>query len=130
MNSVDEVLRLSEVFGITANDPGVLVVEFIFSIVWQLLDASLDDEGLLELAPEKHFGWKLEPKNMEIDGHGSYDEKRAKHQEKLQVVNTVMAIDVVGQFLQNKVTSRILHLARRNMSELIFKLLFTLFRVN
>lgn len=127
---MDNVLQLSEVFGVSTNEPGVLFVEFVLTIVWQLLDASLDDEGLLELASEKHFRWYSEPQNMEIDGHDSYDEKKVSHQERLQSLNTVMAIDLVGQFLQNKVISRLLHLASRNMSEPIFKLivlLFTLF---
>ncbi|GMP91109.1 hypothetical protein CsSME_00041944 [Camellia sinensis var. sinensis] len=53
MKSIDEVLHLSQIFSLPASEPGLLVVGFVFSIVWQLLDASLDDEGLLELTPEK-----------------------------------------------------------------------------
>lgn len=90
-------------------------MEFIFSIVWQLLDAALDDEGLLELAPEKKFGWMFKPENMDIDGHGCYNEKRTTHQERLKNVNSVMAIELFGEFLQNKAIFGMLHLARRNM---------------
>lgn len=116
MKSIDAVLHLSQRFGIPTNEPGILVVEFIFSIVWQLLDATLDDEGLLELTPEKKSTWAAKSQEMEIDPHDSYDEKRAELQERLQNVNTAMAIELIGQFLQNKVTSRIIYLARRNMS--------------
>lgn len=115
INSVDKVLQLSELFGVPAYEPGILVVEFIFSVVWQLLVAALDDEGLLELGPEKKFGWIFKPENMDIDGHGCYNEKRTTLQERLKSVNTVMAIELFGQFLQNKVTFGMLHLARRNM---------------
>lgn len=113
---MDNVLQLSDIFGVPANEPGILIVEFIFSIVWQLLDASLDDEGLLELTSDRKFRWISKPQNMEIDGQDSYAEERTSQQERLQCVNTVMAIELIGQLLQNKVTSRILQLARRNMS--------------
>lgn len=91
------------------------MVEFIYSIVWQLLDASLDDEGLLELTPEKNSGWATKLQEMEIDVHENYDEKRAEHLEKLQNLNTEMAIEIIGLFLKNKLTSRILYLARQNL---------------
>ncbi|KAG6732058.1 hypothetical protein I3842_01G157900 [Carya illinoinensis] len=115
MKSIDDVLHLSQRFGMSVSEPGILVVEFIFSIVWQLLDATLDDEGLLELTLEKRSAWAAKSQEMEIDYHDSYDEKRAKFKERLQNVNTVTAIELIGQFLQNKVTSRIIYLARRNM---------------
>ncbi|GKC79366.1 ulp1 protease family, C-terminal catalytic domain-containing protein, partial [Tanacetum coccineum] len=35
----------SQRFSNLSNEPGLLLVEFVFAIVWQLLDASLDDEG-------------------------------------------------------------------------------------
>ncbi|KAA8548575.1 hypothetical protein F0562_000158 [Nyssa sinensis] len=115
MNSVDAVLHLAQIFGLQASEPGILAVEFIFSIVWQLLDASLDDEGLLELTPEKKSRWATKPQDMEVDGHDSYHENRVEHQERLQNINSVVAIELICQFLQNKVTSRILYLARQNM---------------
>ncbi|KAL4272542.1 hypothetical protein GQ457_13G024970 [Hibiscus cannabinus] len=116
MKSIDATLHLSEIFGFQTMEPAILVVEFIFSIVWQLLDASLDDEGLLELTEEKVSRWAIKPQEMEIDGHDIYDEKNIAYRERLQNFNTTMAIEIIGQFLQNKVTSRILYLARRNMS--------------
>ncbi|KAK9288306.1 hypothetical protein L1049_016757 [Liquidambar formosana] len=115
MKSIDNVLHLSEIFGLQASDPGIVVVEFIFAIVWQLLDASLDDEGLLELTPEKKSKWETKPQDMEIDSYDNYDEKRVEYHERLRNINTVMAIEIIGQFLQNIVTSKILYLARRNM---------------
>lgn len=115
MESVDDILHLSQIFGLQACEPGVLVVEFIFSIVWQLIDASLDDESLLELAPEKKSRWLIKTQDMEIDDHNSFDEKIAERHEGLLKINTVMAIEVTGDFFKNKVTSRILYLARRNM---------------
>ncbi|TYJ45132.1 hypothetical protein E1A91_A02G035100v1 [Gossypium mustelinum] len=116
MESIDATLHLSEIFGLQTTEPAILVVEFIFSIVWQLLDASLDDEGLLELTEEKVSRWAIKPQEMEIDGHDMYDKKNIAYRERLQNFNTTMAIEIIGQFLQNKVTSRILYLARRNMS--------------
>lgn len=110
MKSVDEVLDLSQIF-IQVCESGLLVVEFVFAIVWQLLDASLDDEGLLELTPEKKSRWPTKPQDMEIDGLSSFSEKRVD----LHKINTVMAVEIVGDFLKDKVTSRILYLARRNM---------------
>lgn len=34
MKSIDVVLHLSNIFGMSQSEPGILVVEFIFSIVW------------------------------------------------------------------------------------------------
>ncbi|QHO37242.1 hypothetical protein HN51_003718 [Arachis hypogaea] len=115
MKSVDDVLHLSQIFGISQSEPGILVVEFVFSIVWQLLDASLDDEGLLELTPEKKSRWATVYQDMELDEHDSYNDKRNEHYEKLQTVNTLMAVEMIGQFLQDKVSSKILYLASQNL---------------
>ncbi|PON52861.1 Mediator of RNA polymerase II transcription subunit [Trema orientale] len=114
MKSIDEVLHLSELFGLDVSEPGLLLVEFVFSIVWQLLDASLDDEGLLELTPEKKSRWPTRPQDMEIDGQDCFSEKRSDN-EVLHKANTAMAIEIIVEFLKNKVTSRLLYLARRNM---------------
>nr|GEW27355.1 mediator of RNA polymerase II transcription subunit 33A [Tanacetum cinerariifolium]GEW40401.1 mediator of RNA polymerase II transcription subunit 33A [Tanacetum cinerariifolium] len=114
MNSIDNVLHLSQIFGIKVNDPGSLLLQFVFSTVWQLVEAALGDEGLLELTEERKFRWNV-PQDMELDGPGSYNGKSNEYQEMLQSRNTVMAVELIGLFLQNKVTSRILFLARRNM---------------
>ncbi|KAK9035501.1 hypothetical protein V6N11_077540 [Hibiscus sabdariffa] len=114
MKSIDDVLNLSQIFGVQVSEPGLLLVEFVFSIVWQLLDASLDDEGLLELTPEKRSIWPT-AQDMEIDNVDNFAEKRKEHHDVLYKGNNMMAIEIIGEFLQNKVTSRILFLARRNM---------------
>ncbi|KAL8158128.1 hypothetical protein AgCh_002719 [Apium graveolens] len=110
-STVDKILQLSKLFDVPASEPGVFVVEFIFSIVWQLLEASIDDEGLLAFTPDKEFKWILETRYMDLDSH----DKNTSHQKRLQSANTVMAIDLIGQFLQNKVIFYILHLARKSM---------------
>ncbi|MCL7023533.1 hypothetical protein MKW94_021123 [Papaver nudicaule] len=115
MKAVDDALNLSEQFGLQASEAGVLVVEFVFSVVWQLVDATLDDEGLLELTLEKKSRWATKPQDMEIDGDVSFNERITEHHERLQKSNTVFAIDLIGQFLKNKLTSRLLYLARENM---------------
>lgn len=120
MESIDAVLQLSEIFSLAEADAGTVVVEFIFSIVWQLLDASLDDEGLLELTPEKNSMWGVKPHDMEIDSYEGFEEKWNEKQGRLQSANTKMAIELIGRFLQNKVTSRILYLARQNLYVLGF----------
>ncbi|XP_011007536.1 PREDICTED: mediator of RNA polymerase II transcription subunit 33B-like isoform X1 [Populus euphratica] len=115
MKSIGDVAHLSQIFGVQLCEPGFLLVEFVFSIVWQLLDASLDDEGLLELGAEKNSRWLPRPEGMEIDGHENFSEKRNEHHEGLHKVNTTMAIELIGEFLKNKLTSRLLYLARQNM---------------
>ncbi|XP_065861189.1 mediator of RNA polymerase II transcription subunit 33B [Euphorbia lathyris] len=115
MKSVDDVLHLSHLFGHQMCEPGLLLVEFVFSVVWQLLDATLDDERLLDLTLEKKSRWLTSSQGMEIDGHESFDEKRNDNHEGLQKVNTIMAVELIGEFLQNKVTARILFLARQNL---------------
>ncbi|KAL8515393.1 hypothetical protein ACS0TY_014193 [Phlomoides rotata] len=114
MISLDNVLRLTQIFGLQANEAGALLVLFVFSIVWQLVDAALDDEGLLQLT-ENDPKWPVKPQDMEVDGHDIYDEKRKEYCERLRTVNTIIAVELVGQFLQNKITSKILYLARQNM---------------
>ncbi|XP_024980168.1 mediator of RNA polymerase II transcription subunit 33A isoform X1 [Cynara cardunculus var. scolymus] len=114
MNSIDNVLQLSQIFGVKVIEPGSLVLVFIFSVVWQLVEAALGDEGLLEVTEERKFRWNV-PQDMELGDCASYDAKRTEYQEMLQSRNTVMTVELIGLFLQNKVTSRILFLARRNM---------------
>lgn len=114
MKFIDEVLHLSQIFGLEVCESGTLVA-YVFSVVLQLLDASLDDESLLELAPEKNFRWSTKPQDMEIDGLDSFNEKRTEHHEGLCKANTTMAIELIGEFLRNKVTSKILYLACQNM---------------
>ena len=115
MKSIDDVLHLSQIFGTSHSEPGILVVEFIFSIVWQLLDASLDDEGLLELTPEKKSRWATLYQEMELERHENYNNKKTEYHEQLQNANTLMAVEIIGQFLQDKISSRILYLASRNL---------------
>lgn len=115
MQSIETILQLSQIFGLKTSEAGTIVVELIFSLVWQLLDASLDDEGLLELTSEKKSRWATNPQDMEIDGHDTYDEKQSECHERMQKFNTLMAIELIGKFMQNKVTSRILNIARQNM---------------
>ncbi|KAE9460513.1 hypothetical protein C3L33_07516, partial [Rhododendron williamsianum] len=115
MKSIDEILHLSQIFALPTSEPGLLVVGFVFSIVWQLLDASLDDEGLLELTAEKKSRWLTGTQEMEIDGNGNFEEKRTERQEGMLKLNTVMAVEIIGEFFKHKVTSRILYLARRNI---------------
>ncbi|XP_038887594.1 mediator of RNA polymerase II transcription subunit 33A isoform X2 [Benincasa hispida] len=117
MQTIDDVLHLTQIFGVQTCEPGVLMVELFFSIVWQLLDASLDDEGLLALPGEEKSVWLIRPQlhDMELDVHDSFGEKRTENSESLLKVNTAKAIEIIGQFLQNKKTARILCLALRNM---------------
>ncbi|KAL9401026.1 hypothetical protein Peur_004875 [Populus x canadensis] len=114
MKSIDGVLHLSHNFGLEATSPGILVVEFLYSIVSQLLDASLDDEGLLELIPEMKSIWATKPQEMEIDANDNYNQMQTEYHEKLYKMNTIMAIEMIGKFLQDKSTSRILDLVRQN----------------
>ena len=115
MNSIDDVLHLSQLYGLQVCEPGILLVEFILSIMWQLLDASLDDEGLLELTPEKKSRWPTRPQDMELDGQDCFGEKRSEYNEGLHKANTLMAIEIIVEFLKNKVISKLLFLARCNM---------------
>ncbi|KAL3647905.1 hypothetical protein CASFOL_008873 [Castilleja foliolosa] len=115
MKSIDDVLQFHQLFGIQSSEPGQLVVEFILSIVWELLDASLDDEGLLEHTLEKKSRWPVKSQDMEIDSLDGFDGKKVERQAALSKMNTLMAIEMIGEFFQNKVTCRILYLARRNM---------------
>jgi len=116
MKSIDAVLHLSKIFGMSQSEPGIVVVEFIFSIVWQLLDASLDDEGLLEFTQEKKSRWAMLYQEMELDGRNNYTEQI----ENLRSTNTLIAVEMIGRFLQDKVSSRILCLARRNLYVFVF----------
>ncbi|KZV32401.1 mediator of RNA polymerase II transcription subunit 33A-like [Dorcoceras hygrometricum] len=104
------------VFGTQSSEPGHLIVEFIFAVVWGLLDVSLDDEGLIELTPEKKSRWSTRNQDMEIDYADNFDGKKGERQAALSKINTVIAVELLGEFFQNKVTSGILYLARRNMS--------------
>ncbi|RXH70482.1 hypothetical protein DVH24_013228 [Malus domestica] len=105
MKSTDTILNLSQIFGLQTSEAGTTVVAFIFSTVWQLLYSSLDDEGLLELIPEKKSIWPTKPQDTDIDGLENHHEERNEQYERLQSWNTVMAIALIAQFLQNVLTA-------------------------
>ncbi|XP_071720175.1 mediator of RNA polymerase II transcription subunit 33A-like [Rutidosis leptorrhynchoides] len=114
MEAINNTLQLSQRFGISSSEPGLILVEFVLAIVWQLLDASLDDEDLLELVPEKQSIWSIKPNEMETDDH-NIRENKIDCNDRLFRTNTLLAIEIIGELNQNKVTSKILCLARQNM---------------
>ncbi|XP_042012940.1 mediator of RNA polymerase II transcription subunit 33B-like [Salvia splendens] len=115
MESINDVLQFYQIFGVQFSEPGILVVIFVFSVVWELLDASLDDEGLLEFTAEKKSRWLVRSQDMDIDYLDNFDGKRMEHQEALSKINSIMAVELLAEFFRDKTTSRILYLARRNM---------------
>ncbi|MED6185935.1 hypothetical protein PIB30_061942 [Stylosanthes scabra] len=53
---VDTALQLSKVYGTCSKSKdghieGVVIVRFVFMVMWQLMETSLEDEGLLEHKP-------------------------------------------------------------------------------
>lgn len=113
MNSVAKVLRLSELFGLETSEPGVLLVEFVFKMVSQLVDACLSDEGLVEVSQDSSSQWLIKSQEMEIDDPERYNEKTGSL-EKLQTLNTIMAIEMIVEFLRSTVISRLLYLVSSN----------------
>lgn len=111
MKSIDDVLQLSQVYGQKVCESGAVLVEFVFSIVWQLLEASLDDEGLLDHTPR----WLSRSHSMDIDEPDCISEMKTEQKERWQRESTAIAIEIIAEFLQNKTTSRLLSLVHRNM---------------
>ncbi|XP_027358349.1 mediator of RNA polymerase II transcription subunit 33B-like [Abrus precatorius] len=101
MLSLHHVLPFSQLYD---SHPGVVLVHFVFTVVSQLLEASLDDEGLLGHKPTtfSHPDLPLDPSNSNFN-------------DALHTKNSAMAIQTIARFLQDKVTSRILSLLHRNM---------------
>ena len=115
MKAIDDALHLSDVFGIESSDMAVLSVLFVFSTLWQLVDASLDDESLLEYTPDKTSRWLTGIQDMEIDDHGRFLESRVEHLEGMLKMNTLMAIEMIVESLQSSVPSQIFFLVHQNM---------------
>ncbi|XP_055813312.1 mediator of RNA polymerase II transcription subunit 33A-like [Solanum dulcamara] len=115
MEAINDTLQLSQIFGLQGSESGLIVVEFVFTIVWELLDASLDDEGLLELTVEKKSRWPITSQDMGLNNHDGFAGGRTEKHEVLSKSNTVMAIEIIGELFRDKVTSAILYLARTNM---------------
>ncbi|PWA70938.1 hypothetical protein CTI12_AA272560 [Artemisia annua] len=115
MESIDDALHLNQIFGLQSCEPGLVLVEFLFSVVWMLLDASLDDENLLELVPEKKSKWPIKSMEMEIEDQNNFGENRIDRHQGLYKMNTITGLEIIGELFRNKVTSSILDLARRNM---------------
>ncbi|KAL1219307.1 Mediator of RNA polymerase II transcription subunit 33A [Cardamine amara subsp. amara] len=113
MNSVAKILRLSELFGLETSKPGVLLVGFVFKMVSQLVDACLSDEGLVEVSQDPSSQWLIKSQEMEIDAPERFDEKNGSL-EKLQTLNTIMAMEMIAEFLRNTVISRLLYLVSSN----------------
>ncbi|XP_057546589.1 mediator of RNA polymerase II transcription subunit 33A-like [Amaranthus tricolor] len=115
MMSIENVLSLPQIFGSQASEPGVILVEFVFATVWQLLDALIEDEGLLDLTTEKKSVWAINAQEMDIVPFDNDEEKKFKLLEKFRSLNTDAAVEIIGKYFQNRVSSRILSLVRRNM---------------
>ncbi|KAL0742754.1 hypothetical protein Bca4012_084267 [Brassica carinata] len=113
MNSVANILRLPELFRLETSKPGVLLVEFVFKMVSLLLDACLSDEGLIELGQDSSSQWLIKSQDMETDAPERYNGMTGSH-EKLNTLNTIMAIEMVAEFLRNTVISRLLYLVSSN----------------
>ncbi|MED6164133.1 hypothetical protein PIB30_086775, partial [Stylosanthes scabra] len=117
MDSVDAALQLSKVYGTCGESEdggagGVVIVRFVFTVVWQLVEASLEDEGLLEHKPR---WWMNNNGGFGGDGGGDGGSYFSERKEGLQRANTAMAIETIARFISDKVTSRILSLVHRNM---------------
>lgn len=115
MESIVDVLKLSQVYGQKVFEPGVVLVEFVFSILSQLLEASLDDERLLDNIPEIKPRWLRKSHDMDIDVPDCNNRMQTELKERLQRENTKLAIEIIVELLQNKMTSRLLSLVHRNM---------------
>ncbi|KAE9612788.1 hypothetical protein Lalb_Chr06g0176771 [Lupinus albus] len=120
MISVDHALHLSQLYNHSSHShshsdlhpqPGVLLVWFLFTILSMLLEASLDDEGLLEHKPTWHHHHHHHDDDDVIDDVIMSD----PHNEPLFRNNTGITIELIALFLQNKLTSRILSLLHTNM---------------
>ncbi|KAF1881036.1 hypothetical protein Lal_00023067 [Lupinus albus] len=124
MNSIDDVLHLSH--NEAEAEPGVVLVQFLFSILSQLLEATLHDEGLLH---HHHHHHHMDHMNhidhMDMDTNNNNnniteekeekDDNKTENTEESHRANTAMAIEIIAHFLQNKITSTILSLLHRNM---------------
>ncbi|CAI8615916.1 unnamed protein product [Vicia faba] len=115
MESIDDVIKLSQIYGQKDCEPGVVLVEFVFSILSQLLEASLDDERLLYNIPEIKPRWLSNSHDMDIDVPDCNNRMHRRQKEWLLRENTKLAIEIIVEFLQNKMTSRLLSLVHRNM---------------
>jgi hypothetical protein len=58
---IDDAIQLSSTFVNRACEPSVFVMQCILCITWQLVDAILDDEGILELTSAKISQWPMRP---------------------------------------------------------------------
>jgi hypothetical protein len=114
MGLVDESLSLSKIFGISMNQPGVFVICYVLCILWQLIDAVLDEEGLLELTPEKKGQWPTRADDMSTF-EGVFTEQRSEKIENSQKRNCVITIELISSLLCDKVITCILSLVRENM---------------
>lgn len=63
---IDDAIQLPDTFVFEACEPGVFVMQYVLCITWQLVDAILDDEGLLELISEKMSQWPMRPYDVGI----------------------------------------------------------------
>ncbi|KAL6839030.1 hypothetical protein ACP4OV_031084 [Aristida adscensionis] len=124
MELIDDNLSLSKIFGFSTCQPGVFVIKFVLCIIWQLVDAALDDEGLLELTPEKKGQWITRPDDV-CSFEGNFADQRTEKIEKLQKMNTVVTLELIEHLLRDKMrqshwgafTTR-LHLLAANSSTL------------
>ncbi|XP_010278916.1 PREDICTED: mediator of RNA polymerase II transcription subunit 33A-like [Nelumbo nucifera] len=117
--SVDDALELSKNYGFHVVEFGQAVVLFLFTVIINLIDSTMDDWGLQPASVGKISGLfgGGEHQDMDIDSKGNQNDKRREHCELLKKTNAFMTMEVLGKLTENRKVMVLLRLVHLNMAE-------------
>jgi hypothetical protein len=115
VKAVDEALHLSQLYGVSVSDFGTVAVQFLLTLIWRLMDATLEDWGVLiaRTAKQELAMHQGQESYMEVDQYMA--EKQAGQLEQMHAANCIAAIDLVSKIIQNKMMKCLLRVAYHNL---------------
>ncbi|XP_049933972.1 mediator of RNA polymerase II transcription subunit 33A-like isoform X2 [Nymphaea colorata] len=118
LKSVDESLHLSSTFGLHIVDLGQATVLFLFHVITNLVNCSLEDWGLHSAHIDKQGSMY-----MDVDIQEKLDDGSHEHRNHLRKTNAFTALEVVEKLVENKKATIIFRLVHWNMPEKFNELL-------
>ena len=117
VKAVDEGLQLSQLYGVSVSDFGTVAVQFLLMLIWRLMDATLEDWGVLitRTTKQEHVMQMHHKEESHMDVDDYMEEKQVGQREQMHATNCIAAIDLVSKIMQNKMLKCLLRIAYHNL---------------
>lgn len=113
--SIDNVLQLSDTYGIHKMDFGHTVLLFLFSVIMRLIDATLEDWDLAFTSRNGSISSNESHMAMDLDANRNSIVKLNDHNGQLCTTNALFALEAVEKVTARKEAKTFLRLIRLNL---------------